>query len=563
MKGISNTKTENLAAILVKPGMTYVVPQFQRDYSWDKEQWEELWLDIEDLAKNKEHYMGYLVLQPNGDPQRVWVIDGQQRLTTLSILIISVLRCLQEIEEKTLEIDKKDEIIKKRKNIHDNYIGGFYFLSKEDKQRLVLNRHLESYYANSIVDTLGRNAPTHGRLPGEKLLKQCCEFFYGKLKNEPEESLIELINTVSRRLFFTVIEVSDEINAYQLFETLNARGLSLSPADLLKNYLFQTVKNSNLDIELLEKKWDHVVSLLGEEVFSEFLYAYWNSAYSEYTRKNNLYRSLRNKITSGADVIDFLDKLKTSAPLYQALHDASNEYWDEPLWSENPQLRDIPTLLNILKIFGVKQIFSLLLAGLQYLPPDKFRTLLRDCVVISFRYNKICNKNPNEQETIYHNLAVLISQERKYNRLLLKSIYPEDEVFMQAFKNKSLVKEKNLIKYILLALNDDNIAVSQEDKFITLEHILPQNPNESWPDISRQNLAEHINRLGNLTLLEKSLHKDLPTFIDKKNAYEKSRFQLTKKTSEHDTWNESTIRSRQEEMAKKANALWRLEFQDH
>jgi uncharacterized protein with ParB-like and HNH nuclease domain len=568
MKGISSTTTDNLSSIFSKPGITYIIPPFQRDYSWEIEHWEDLWLDIQELAINNEHYMGYIVLKANGKPDHIEVVDGQQRLTTLSILIIAVLRCLQDMSND----DQKERLEKIRKSIHDTYIGGFYFLDSSDRPKLILNRHLEDYYAANIVNTLGRSLPSHGRSPAEKALRDCYMFCYEKIKFFTEDELLKLVDNITKKLYFTIITVSNDANAYRLFETLNARGLSLSPADLLKNYLFQIVANSSpytsnfSETSSLEKIWAEIFNSLKEEGFSDFLRAYWNSNYENFTRNYDLYRNIRNKIKTQESVREFLISLQEYAPLYAALVEPeSNSFWDESAWKENKKLHDVKNMLQVLKLFNVKQPLPPLLVGLKKLTPEKFKTLVRDCLVISFRYNKICNKNPNEQETIYHGVAKNIAKSNLYDRALLKEIYPDDDTFMREFKNKSILKNKNLVKYTLYSIDNKeistNIFSNSNISKITLEHIFPQNPDQTWSEeISSVDYEEYLDRLGNLSLLENTLHKSISSFVEKKEVYAKSQFKLTQMVAEYSRWSVKEIINRQEKMAKEAVALWRLEF---
>ncbi len=106
MKGIRDTSSITFRQLMGN-GLRYEVPKFQRDYSWEEEQWDDLWFDIDALIKNEEyeHYMGYLVLQ-SSDNKNFIIIDGQQRITTLSILVLAVLKCLTELAEKDIEKEK-------------------------------------------------------------------------------------------------------------------------------------------------------------------------------------------------------------------------------------------------------------------------------------------------------------------------------------------------------------------------------------------------------------------------------------------------------------------------
>lgn len=98
MKGIQDTSSETLRQLMGN-GLTYEVPRFQRDYSWEEEQWEDLWQDMLAVYQKQEpaHYLGYLVLQ-SSDDKNFRVIDGQQRLTTLSILVLAILESLKKLE---------------------------------------------------------------------------------------------------------------------------------------------------------------------------------------------------------------------------------------------------------------------------------------------------------------------------------------------------------------------------------------------------------------------------------------------------------------------------------
>ena len=120
MKGILNPSNKTYRQLMGN-GLRYEIPKFQRDYSWEAEQWDDLWFDLMSLIENEEmeHYMGYLVLQTSNN-KNFSIIDGQQRLTTMSLLILSVLKCLDDLVNQN--IDKEDNF-KRKETLLNSYIG--------------------------------------------------------------------------------------------------------------------------------------------------------------------------------------------------------------------------------------------------------------------------------------------------------------------------------------------------------------------------------------------------------------------------------------------------------
>ena len=143
MIGISDTATLTLRKILGN-GVTYAVPKFQRDYSWESENWDDFWQDIENLYKNMEtaHYMGYLVFQ-TFDNKAYSIIDGQQRITTISILIMTALKRLKYLEEKNIEPENNK---KRREQLQNTYIGYLDTVTLIASNKLTLNQNKNDFY---------------------------------------------------------------------------------------------------------------------------------------------------------------------------------------------------------------------------------------------------------------------------------------------------------------------------------------------------------------------------------------------------------------------------------
>lgn len=275
MHGIKNTSNDTFSRLMGN-GLRYNVPKYQRDYSWDKEQWSDLWYDVLQMIEDQDsHYMGYLVLQTNDD-KNYQIIDGQQRLTTLCILILAVVDYLKKLPG-TEEERKANEM--RAQNIHTSYIGNLDMLSLTSVNKLVLNRNNDHFY-KTYLSAL-QKMPKRGLNASEKLLKTAFESFsnYLSKKFQKTEELINFVDNLVNNIFFTVITVTDELNAFNVFETLNARGVQLSSSDLLKNYIFSVANSNDLHqtkLDELENIWAEIADILKDNQVSEFLRFYWN-----------------------------------------------------------------------------------------------------------------------------------------------------------------------------------------------------------------------------------------------------------------------------------------------
>lgn len=557
MKGIQDTSS-NTFRQLMGNGLTYSIPKFQRDYSWEIEQWDDLWQDIQGVVNEPEkyHYMGYLVLQ-SADSKNFTVIDGQQRLITLSLIILTVLKQLRELETKDIE---KENNQKRRETLHSSYIGFVNPVSLVSENKLKLNRNNDAFYRQHLTNL--SKLPQRGLNSSEKLMRKCFEWFDQKISflYSDGESFAKFVDTIVDKIFFTVIKVSDELNAFLVFETLNARGVKLSSADLLKNYLFSVVDRDGAhptELSELDVLWGQVISKLGSEKFPEFLRIFWNSR-NKTTRQNDLFKTIKKNIASKENAFKLIRNLNEKADIYIALLNPDDELWHHK--------EEVKKYLMELRLFGVKQPIPLLLTGYEVLSEDQFLILLKMCSVISFRYNIIGGLNPNEQEITYNLITLKIIDKKVFNKNDFKNIYPADESFETEFSNKSFkstTRNHSLLRYILGKIEEITLsnAVDYESERFSIEHILPENPGQGWEHISNDMLERAIYRLGNLTLLEKKLNKEAgnQSFDVKKRIYEKSGINLSKKIVEDFTdWSEEQISRRQNWMAKQAKNIWKI-----
>jgi len=563
-----NTSNQTFRQLLGN-GLTYRVPPFQRDYSWTEDEWDDLWQDMLGLFEadgEPAHYLGYLVLQ-SSDHKRFDIIDGQQRITTISIMILASLSHLNTLVDAGIIFSV---LPWRRDALRSSFIGFVDPVSLIARSKLELNRHNNKFYQTYLVP-LG-HIPQRNLNTSEHLLRKAFEWFRSKIRSyigqeiDSGPRLASFIDKLADRLFFTTITVTDELNAFKVFETLNARGVRLSATDLLKNYLFSLISSGeehDSQIAALEERWEHIVGMLENESFPEFLRIFWNSR-NRLARKSDLFKNIRKNIASRDTAFGLIKDMDRSAEIYAALRDPYDTRWD----------KDEREALQNLIMFNVRQPLGLLLACFEKLSPTnrkEFSRILNTIAIISFRYNVICSLQSHDQERVYSEVAQKVSSgqysDNKTIQQALKSIYPEDKQFQAAFAEKELrtpnSRNKKVVRYILFKLERQlsGAELDFESDLYGIEHILPESPDATWSHIPEGKQDALIYRLGNMTILERKLNSQAANndFAKKSTIFNNSGLKITKDiTTHYQTWDEGKIVDRQSRLSKAATAIWRL-----
>lgn len=563
---VTNFNTSNQTfRKLMGNGLIYRVPMFQRDYSWTEQEWDDLWQDIiAMLEPNGEqgHYMGYLVLQSN-DERNYDIIDGQQRMTTLSLIVLAVLKNLYRLVELKVDADDNQRRIDELRKTYIGYLDPVTLISKS---KLSLNRHNDQFYQTYLVPL--ERPPKRNLKASEHLLRKGFEWIESRVRDRFGEArsgadLARFVDAVADRLFFTVISVADELNAFKVFETLNARGVRLSSTDLLKNFLFSVVHGAGgheHEIRTLEDRWEAIIGKLGSESVPDFLRVFWNSQ-NPLTRHADLFKTIRASIKSKAEVFSLLRDMDRDADIYAALGDANDTIWN------TDQRKHISELV----MFNIKQPYALLLAARRALDDTDFTRVLKACAIISFRYNVIGNLATNEQERIYNSVAEKIAKKQLTSAFdiirALRPVYPTDEQFRGAFSEKQIrttsSRNRQVMRYILFEIERHfaNQAFDYASDKYTIEHILPEHPNENWITFNDEQVDRSVYRIGNMTPLEAAQNRNIgnKSYEEKRAIFERSGFEITKRiASENMEWTPERIASRQQWIANQATAIWRL-----
>ena len=558
-----NTSTINFRT-LMSNGKRYDVPPYQRDYSWGEEQWEDLWLDLEALETDeRQHYMGTLVLQEEATDQ-FKIIDGQQRLATLSILVVASLHCLNKLIDSEVEPDENGQ---RSDLLRSAFLGSKSPVTLKTAAKLTLNQANRRFYEGTLLD-LRRPASITTLPPTEKPLWKAMEYFRDKLEekfvsSEDGAGLANFIYEVtSTRLLFIQVVVEDEVGAYTVFETLNARGLELTAGDLLKNYLLSMVHPAGQgDLEHAQRQWHGIAEKVEPRKLSVFLRHYLNSR-RDFVRQERVFKTLRTEITKPNEVFELLDDLEGAALLNEALDDPTSPLWDE--------FSDAYEAVRHLKLYQVAQYRPLAFAVWRRLTPADLAKVLGYCDVISFRYNIISQRNTNKLEQVYNTVAIQVENRELASAIdikhALQPIYVSDDEFREQFAKRSMSAaraRKKLVRYILCALEKQmhNADFDFETTRATIEHILPESPTPEWRQEFPDDVHErYVSRLGNYLLLEAKLNRNQAANRDltsKQAVYAASQYPSTR-DFDWVAWNPRTIDERQARMAKAATAVWRL-----
>lgn len=543
---------------LMGNGVKYAVPRFQRDYAWEREQWEELWADIETLPEEEHHYMGYIVLQRT-DKHLYEIIDGQQRLITLSLVILAAMKQIAQLVEQGQEVNDNEERLRV---LTERFIGSKNPISLRVDNKISLNRNNGTYF-KSLCSQL--SAPKQRRMTySNRLLAKAFDYFFSQDLGASGAQIAVFIEQLTYGMIFTKIVVQDQLNAYKVFETLNARGVQLSTPDLLKNHLFSVVTQHDdvTDEELndLDEQWSEILFQLGERNFTDFI-RYHHNFQAKLVTKKSLFRAVRKRAMVPQAAHKYLASLSLYAPIYAALLHPEDEWWSQ----QDEDYGPIKRYLEGFQLFHIKQPFTVLMAAFQYFNAKEFNKLTQYMYVLSIRYNVVCHFSPSEQEVLYNQMAMKIFN-KEYQRashvkngLEFQKLYPQDDTFSKIFQTFKMPTRKSPKKpRFLLADIEAFLGQPCNHRNTTLEHICPYHPDEHWHQYFGEGVNDIQDRLGNVILLGQD-HLKRADFEMKKQVYKSSSFCLAKKIATYPEWDYPTLNVYQTWLSEQAALTWRVD----
>jgi Protein of unknown function DUF262/Protein of unknown function (DUF1524)/Domain of unknown function (DUF4268) len=526
----------------------YVIPVFQRNYRWERPNWEQFWeslIEIQRPDKHGNHFMGFLVFFPElaqpGQNTSFHLIDGQQRLSTSSILLAAIRNVARQREQNELA----DEI-------HEDFLVHHRKKGDQHYRLFPKERDHDSYLA--IIS--GQGKPT-GRM-GDALA-----YFDEQLSSyatEQPDGLRRAFDTVCQRFEFMCATLEKGENAYSIFKSLNSTGVPLGSSDLIRNFVFMHVSPDDQDDfdrglwRPLEDGFGRPDGTLDEERFSRFFRDFL-MADGRYVPPAETFANFETRY----EATDFSPR-----SLGQALTSSARDYG--VIFGQQPDENgEVTRALAGLNVLDSSTTYPLLLtlfqkrASAAISSPQLARCIemLRGFILRRF----ICGESSRGYGRMF--VRALTKSDDPVSALesyLLERGWPDDSRFESAFIEFPLY-QRGYTRQVLEALERARGHKEPADLGETeVEHVMPQTLNDSWrkdlgPDAEIIH-AECLHRPGNLTLSGYNLELWNHPFSEKAKRYSQSNIVITRELAEYDRWAEEEICTRGRKLAQEATRIW-------
>jgi hypothetical protein len=547
----------------------FTIPRYQRAYAWTTEQSEELFQDLLRAMDNYEksiddlppYFLGSIVLIKEDDEPDAQIIDGQQRLTTL-IMLLAALRSLiksEYAESLTSFLCEKGNVI----------------IGTPKRYRLRLRERDAQFFQKYIQDegSIEELKQLQGSLLAEsqRNIRDNTLGFIRELRKLSEEQLIALTQFIVNRCFLIVVSVStpDLDSVYRIFSVLNSRGLDLSYPDILKAEILSTIPRDKQDEYAI--KWEEIETMLGSEAFEELFFDL-RAIFSQKRQSRGMIEEFKEYVYPRPPHTftpqDFIDKnlvpyahflnyiMKTNYPhgslakeinsMFRWLNQLDHGRWIPPaLYYLFQNWRQDNLVLRFLKDLERLVVSFMICKTPPYRRMDRYCELLQ---AIHDRNDLYMSNSPLQ----------LTSRECR-------------EVFKRLDGDVYLTHQPPICHYVLLRLDAilSEGTASYEYQTTSIEHVLPQNPSPDSIWIrwfpTKEIREKYVHRLGNLVLLSrgKNIKAANYDFADKKQKYFSTRggispFVLTTQVLSHQEWTPIVVERRQNQLIGTLKQLWRL-----
>lgn len=463
---------------LISQRKLFRVPRHQRSFSWNPDSVESLLSDIQTAFKGgaSEYFVGLIVIQGPTDGE--WtLLDGQQRLTTISLLYSAMRNWLRQnaFEDDAKQIESEFLMVRR--------LGGDF------SSRMLLNKDNGELFESIVLGhltgpTLQERAKSLPKRTSNRYLAEAavnCEKWVNLFCSEigsakASQSLYQLSSFVETRVKAVSVEVSSDVDAYILFEALNDRGVELSAFDLLKNYLYSKI--SEPKILTLETEWKQTVDNLDEMNPDDFLKVFWTSRYG-IIQKALLFKALRERYSDQGAAIALINDLRQDSALIGAVDDPRN-----PFWNDFPD--QVRSHVAVLSILGSKQARPVILAAIHHLTMPLFGIVLWHLIVAIIRYQIIGRGRTGVVERVFGRLCRSIADgsiDSEGNLIrVFDELHVSDDDFLEGFCFHSESKPSRYFYFLW-----------------ELERQLQENPNSSDFNLSVEDLTEHYGLLSLLS----------------------------------------------------------------
>ena len=541
----------------------YKIPRFQRPYSWEREHIEDFWNDSI-VDSESDYFIGSMVVYKINE-DTFGVVDGQQRLTTITMLLGAIREAFKSIGEESLAKGAQGMI--ERKDLDDEMR---YIIQTETSYPYFhesVQKYDESDVGNNDLKKEEENIKKGYKILND-LISQELEAIdvrttiNAEEKHEQKKQRLKGIRNKILALKVIYIDLDNEDDAYIIFETLNTRGKDLRVSDLVKNHLTKLLPKKNKDVDISKDKWTKARDLIegssADLNMDSFLHHFWLSKY-EYTTQKKLFKLLK-KTVKKYNSKAFLDDIYNEAKIYRGILDKSYKNWKK-------QEEEVKNSLRGLILFRVKQQIPMLLSIMREYEAGNLKLKRVKNILKSIEYFHLIFTAVTSQRSsggisfmyAYHarqlEKAAFADKTKALDELKVKlrDKLPSKEEFLANFMelqySSTYTKEKGLIKYILTKYDSfyskkQKSGITKNYELMTIEHI------HAEKNTSTTVTDEFVGLMGNLLLMEESLNGKLGNkhFSQKYPVYTKSDIYLDEKIKNKTDWEEDEIWERTEFM---------------
>ncbi|HCE3068941.1 DUF262 and DUF1524 domain-containing protein [Vibrio vulnificus] len=556
--------TESKLFKFLQKSAQFIIPIYQRQYSWTQEQCEQLWKDIvrAGTTELEAHFIGSVVyvergLYSHSDVPQLLVIDGQQRLTSTTLLIAALVSELNaRSADNTSVIEGTNaKKLKKYYLCNDAEDGDLYYkllLTKADDKEL-----------RAIID----NEAKHDDDATSRVI-QNYQFFKDKLSRLGNEKVSEIYLGLQKLLIVDIALDRERDNPQLIFESLNSTGLDLSQADLIRNFVLMGLEPKQQNT-LYERYWFPMESDFGNGeyswLFNQFMRDYLTLKTNKPPRINDVYEAFKKYVSSShLDIEDVVADVRKHAQFYIAfsLEQEKEQKLLEAFQDLNAYKVDVsyPLILELYHDYD-SQILTL----------DEFIECVR--LIESYVFRRyVCDIPTNSLNKTFASFARSIRKSSylesfKAELISLSSYrrFPSDSELNRCLQHKDMYNVRSRAYWLRRLENyDKKERISVEN--YTIEHVLPQNKNlssqwqialgDDWQSIQE----EYVHTIGNLTLTGYNSELSDRFFTEKRDmegGFASSPLTLNQSLRDHDTWNKESIQARSKLLADKMQTVWR------
>lgn len=531
---------------------TFNIPVYQRNYDWQEENCKKLFTDIENIIKYNEeieHFLGtvvYVLTKIERDYEEYVLIDGQQRITSISLL-------LKALHEKIISEDTKESIWEQ------------YLINKKspDNIRIRLKPiESDSVSYKQLIDNNDDSSNSN----------VCRNYKIFKELLENSHYSAEQIYSALYKIELVTIKLEKDKkseNPQLIFESLNSTGLSLTQADLIRNYLLMNSEYEKQTV-LYKNFWLKIEIELTNKKISDFIRDFLTMKTGKIANKNKVYDDFKEymRIQKELNEEAVLEELVTYSKYYNWFLNANSN--NEKI---NEKLKHFKYLKNT-------TVYPLLLSIFEdtyyYKKLDEDKLLKIIDLLISYIFRRtICGYKTNSINKVFASIPKKILEnqnekdiyfkiEKNLMERRLETIFPRDEEFKLNFIKYNFEKNKELLRYTLKELEQKvSNNVINDTSNLNIEYIMPENLNSEWKlELGEKKFEnthlEYLGTIGNSSLIENDLLRYNKNFKTKKEFYQKSNIEITRNINNYQVWTDNEIKNRAEQLYEKSKEIWSI-----